>query len=152
MVNGHEPDVASRVAAVQLVDGAIVLTIQLSSFSPGTPVEISGYITQASGAFARFYKVSQVPLPASPDGSADLTVSVPATRLAEDEDITVIARVAEVWSTVLGRDVPEPSAEPWAASPPEDTRGVSPPARTGATWRFKRANRLGQLPPAQWGE
>src|SRR5215831_702191 len=101
MVNGYEPDDGSRVAAVRLMDdGAIALTVQLSNFSPGTPVEITGYVTQPSGAFARFYEVSRVPFPdpASPDSLVQLMVPVPATQLAGDEDITVIARVAEVWS------------------------------------------------------
>jgi hypothetical protein len=125
-------------------DGAIALTIQLSRFSPGTPVEISGYVTQASGTFANFYQLSQVPPPDSPESPANLIVSLPPTPLVADQDITVIARVAEVWTTVLKREAP------WAASP-EQTSEVSPPARTRATWTFKRANRLGQLPPAQSG-
>jgi hypothetical protein len=144
MVNGLGPDINSRVAAVQLRgDGTIVLAIELTSFRPGTPVEISGYVTQASGAFTRFYEIHHVPLasPDDPGRPAILHVEVPPMPLAEGEDIMVITRVAEVWSTVLTSDAPEPSIGTWAASLPEGT---------GAAWKFKSATRWGddQLPPA----
>jgi hypothetical protein len=162
MVGWQSPDDDSRVAAVYVRgDGTIALYIEVTSFRPGQAVEISGYLTQAGGAITSFYQISHIPLP-DPDslgGTAVMHVTVPAMRLVEGEDITVVTRVAEVWSTVLTRDTPEPSTGTWAASQPkgageawalEETRAVSPPAGTRAAWKFKSATRWGddQLPPA----
>src|SRR5215472_9315387 len=141
--------ISSQVAEVQIKDnGTIVLTIQVTGITPGRSVEISGNITQSSGASAPFYQISTVPAPVDSGGPAELTVIVPPTELAKDEDVTVIMRVAESWAvTVLGSDQPGQSVGPSAASPWAGIKGVAGPERTKLV--YKSRNRWGsQLPPA----
>jgi hypothetical protein len=81
-------------------DGSVVLTVKVVGFGAGRSVEISGYITQNSGAFAAFYDIQTVLVPDPTDDASILTVTVPRTELVSGEDVTVVTRVAELWSTV----------------------------------------------------
>jgi hypothetical protein len=76
--------------------------VQTDSFEPGQEVEVSGYVTQASGAYAAFNVTMRIPLDANP--TAKLNVQLPYMDLQEGEDVTVVTRVAEVWPTTLGQD------------------------------------------------
>jgi len=99
--------VNSQVRVVELMpDGSVVLTVKVVGFGAGRSVEISGYITQNSGAFAAFSDIQTVPVPS--DDASFLTVTVPRTELVAGEDVTVVTRVAEVWSTVLRAGVAGP--------------------------------------------
>ena len=101
--------VKSQVRAVELMpDGSVVLTVKVVGFGAGRSVEISGYITQNSGAFAAFYSIQTVPVPDPTDDASILTVTVPRAELVAGEDVTVVTRVAEVWSTVLRAGVSAP--------------------------------------------
>jgi hypothetical protein len=100
--------VNSHVRTVELkADGSVVLTVHVFSFGAGRSVEISGYITQNSGAFAPFSTNQSVPAPVA--GVSSVTVNVPAMGLNPGEDVEVITRVAEaqIWPTVLRAEVAE---------------------------------------------
>jgi hypothetical protein len=89
------------------VNDSVVLIVEVGDFGPGNWAEISGYITQESGAFTPFSAVQKVTL--ASDGTPIVTVNVPSMGLVPGEDLRVITRVAEVqaWPTVLGAGVAE---------------------------------------------
>ena len=88
------------VSGVTLKGGQIVLTVQLDEYLAGQPVEISGYATQNSGAFANFYGIQTVG--ANPDGTVVMYVeATPEKAFIAGEDVTVSLRAAKVWVTVL---------------------------------------------------
>jgi hypothetical protein len=83
-------------------DGSIVIVVNVSEFVPGESVEITGYVTQAGGAFATFYDVQIIPAPDF-DGTSQLTVSaVTSEEFTRGKDITVVSRVTKSWVTILG--------------------------------------------------
>ena len=85
-------------------DGSLALTVWISGFEAGTPVEISGSATQTNGAMATFYDVQRLPA-REPGGSAFLTVTAaPAGDFVAGEVITVVTRAAKIWGTVLSED------------------------------------------------
>jgi hypothetical protein len=88
------------VSAVTFKGGQIVLTVQLDEYLAGQPVEISGYATQNSGAFANFYSIASVG--ANPDGTVvRYVMATPKKAFMAGEAVTVSLRAAKVWTTVL---------------------------------------------------
>ena len=98
------------VTSATIKNKMIELSINVTDYSEGTYVEISGSATQTSGAFANFYDIRQTPIkPNDPDDpeSTERYVFVsahplPPNKFSEDEDVTVVIRVGRVWLTVLG--------------------------------------------------
>jgi hypothetical protein len=106
--------------------GQIELEVLVNTFKPGEYVEISGHATQTGGAFANYYDIKQV-LPADSDGNQYVTVTatpIPPQKFYNDEDVTVVLRVAKLWVTVLGQQSKQPS--PPTTQPPA--------AQAAATW------------------
>jgi hypothetical protein len=98
------------VSGVTFKGGQIVLTVQLDEYLAGQPVEISGYATQNSGAFANFYGIQTVG--ANPDGTVVMYVkATPEKAFMAGEDVTVSLRAAKVWVTVLSGISPEGGPE-----------------------------------------
>lgn len=98
-------DTLHRVARIrQLDDNTVEIHVQTDSFKPGREVEVSGYLTQgSSGAYAAFNVRKHIPLDANP--TAILHVQLPAMYLDPDQDVSVVAQVAEVWPTFLGKEM-----------------------------------------------
>ncbi len=96
----------SEVTEIQLRDDrSLALTVEVFGFEAGTPVEVSGNATQASGAMATFYEIHALP-PAGPDGGSSVTVTtLPITEFVAGEVITVVGRAAKIWGTVLRADL-----------------------------------------------
>ena len=120
-VNPHVPKVHLN------DDNSVDLVVQIVGFAPGSWAEISGYITQSTGAFAPFSAIEEVTGPVSADGTFSLTVTVrPMKELNLAEDVEVITRVTEVqiWPTMLGRAEEQGIKATWLAK--DDT-----PALTG---------------------
>jgi len=89
------------------IDGKnIVLTVNVDSFTPGEYVEISGcatqaYETQGEGGFATFSEIQEIKKNKT-DKPAALKVKAKLTKnFQQDQDVTVVVRVAKVWITVL---------------------------------------------------
>lgn len=90
-------------------DGTVELYVSVYGYDEGTPVEISGYITQVSGAVGHFYAVQEIPQ-VDPAESVLLKLTVPISpgQLAMGEAVTAIVRVTDAWITTLN---PTASAE-----------------------------------------
>ena len=91
------------------IDGKnIVLTVNVDSFTPGEYVEISGcatqaYETQGEGGFATFSEIQEIKKNKT-DKPAALKVKAKLTKnFQQDQDVTVVVRVAKVWITVLSQ-------------------------------------------------
>jgi hypothetical protein len=101
-------------------DNSVALNVSLVGVTPGNWAEISGYITQTTGAFIPFSNIQKIPAPVQ--GASSLTVNVPSTGLDPDEVATVILRVAEVkiWPTVLkiGQAARPEVMQTWVAQQP----------------------------------
>jgi|SRR5215470_9874257 len=84
----------------------IVLTVNVDSFTPGEYVEISGcatqaYETQGEGGFATFSEIQEIKKNKT-DKPVALKVKAKLTKpFQQNQDITVVVRVAKVWVTVL---------------------------------------------------
>jgi hypothetical protein len=101
MSNGT--NVHSQVTKVnQRDDSTIQIHVQTNNFTPGRAVEVSGYLTQGSGAYVTFNVTKHVPLDPT---ETVLHVELPAMDLNAGEDVTVLTRVTEVWPTVLGQEM-----------------------------------------------
>ena len=105
------------------IDGKnIVLTVNVDSFAPGEYVEISGcatqaYETQGEGGFATFSEIQEIKNTKS-DKPAELKVKAKLTKdFQQDQDVTVVVRVAKVWITVLSPGKPEISQRSPTAGP-----------------------------------
>jgi len=81
-------------------DSTVQIHVQTNNFTPGRAVEVSGYLTQGSGAYVTFNVTKHVSLDPT---ETVLHVELPAIELNAGEDVTVVTRVAEVWPTVLGQ-------------------------------------------------
>jgi len=81
-------------------DSTVQIHVQTNNFTPGRAVEVSGYLTQGSGAYVTFNVTKHVSLDPA---ETVLHVELPAIELNAGEDVTVVTRVAEVWPTVLGQ-------------------------------------------------
>jgi hypothetical protein len=100
------PPTNSYVTSATITGGKIALTVRVDDFPVDEYVEVSGHATQSGGAFANFYDIRQVPKDEDPKlGYRYVTVAtdpIPPQRFREDQDVTVVLRVAMVWLTVLG--------------------------------------------------
>ena len=99
-------------------DGTVRVHVAVDDFKNGQQVEVSGTITQPSGSFATFHWTQTISRPngSQPNAPIELEVPIGLTELAHDEDMTVVAQVAEVWSTVLSNTTPAPGARAkWTA-------------------------------------
>jgi phage tail sheath gpL-like len=111
--------VYSYVTRAELENNNITLTVQVDDFAAGEAVEVSGQATQSDAALATFYAIQKVP---GRDSSGHSYLKVTAdpgdTKFEADQDVTVVARVAKVWVTVLSKDPGNPGAEKiaWTAS------------------------------------
>lgn len=109
--------------------GPITLKVMVTDFAPGEYLEISGHATQTGGAFANYYEIQPVPANVDADGDRYVTVTaqpIPPQKFYNDEDVTVVLRVARVWVTVLGK------------LPNQDTYTQPPAAQGAATWNVVR--------------
>jgi hypothetical protein len=87
---------------IQRDDETIEVHVQTVNFTPGQEVQVSGYLTQGSGAYAAFNVTKHIPLdPTEPV----MHVELPATGLNAEEDVTVVTWVTEVWPTILGQEI-----------------------------------------------
>jgi hypothetical protein len=135
MPNG---DVKSYVPKAELKDDKILLTVQVGDFQPGEAVEISGQATQNNGALATFYDIQNAPAinnsgdtAAQPYSASSLTVEahpVDATLFEAGfeagEPVTVVARVAKVWVTVLSKDDTDEKIKAWTESTAATVRAL----------------------------
>ncbi len=128
------------VTSATITGGKIVLSVRLDKFTPNEYVEISGQATQINGAFANFYDIQQVPaepnVPADPSVpgdtdhyDVDVTGAPSPHQFRGEQDVSVVARVATVWLTVL-------EGQPPATGP---GGGLAP---DGATWKEKRVSQI----------
>jgi hypothetical protein len=88
-------------------DNTISLDVSVDGFDADSPIEISGDVTQANGAVASFYQVETVPKPISGQETVVTVESVRASSkigFVATDPITVVARAAEVWITMLATD------------------------------------------------
>ena len=88
-------------------DGTVTLFVSVGGFQPGTPVEISGYATQANGAVATFRDIQKMPDTEYPKEGVIMVVrGVPVigSTFIESEPVMVVARAADVWITKLQLD------------------------------------------------
>jgi hypothetical protein len=113
-----------------MADDSIVVTVQFDGFNANEPVEISGYVVQADGAYSDFYFETTVPsYPNLSGGTRQVPVTIDnITGLSYPDKMMVVAKVAKVWPTVLeGGFTPETAGAKamWKAQP-------APP--WGANW------------------
>lgn len=112
------------VSKVTIKEKQIVLTVQADQFRTGQSLEISGYATQTSGAFAAFNVIKAVPK-ANPDNTINMYVTAsPSRPFTNGEPVTVVLRAGPVWISVLK----EPSNG--SVPPPQ----LPKPAEDGTTW------------------
>lgn len=114
----------SHVTQVELMgDNTVVVTVQFDGFTADEPIEISGYVVQADGAYSDFYFETKVPnYPPQGDGTRQVPVTIDnIANLRTGDKIMVVTKVAKVWPTVL------------APGPTPGTTGVQ------ATWTAQSA-------------
>lgn len=88
-------------------DNTISLDVSVDGFDVGSPIEVSGDVTQPNGAVATFYSVQTVPPPNDAKESIVTVDSVGASSVnnfVAGDPIMVVARAAEVWLTTLEQD------------------------------------------------
>ena|SRR6266478_4996416 len=157
-------------------DGTVELYVSVYGYDEGSPVEISGYITQASGSVGYFIAVQEIPrVDADEEVLLKFTVPISPGRLVMGEAVTVIVRVTDAWVTVLepmasaessswrkqstttfaapGKPSPDVPAETPPDVPAEtaqaDVSVVYSPVGPGKRWRPPRGYGLaGRLDPA----
>ena len=123
----------SEVPRVELnTDGTINLVVNVVGFAIGTPIEISGQVTQDNGAVATFYSIQQMP-----EGGVvrvgRLSV-VPDKNFAAGFPITVVARAAQVWITTLGEDTDSAALQSHVISDPLRAAWTGNDARWAVSW------------------
>ena len=99
----------SEVPRIELnQDGTVTIYVNVGGFRPDTPVEVSGYATQTSGAVATFHYIQSMPPANDPsyDPNYGMIVVVPPVPVIGPpfdpaDPVTVIARAADVWITEL---------------------------------------------------
>jgi hypothetical protein len=124
------------VKQVTIKENKVVLTVQADEFAPFENLELSGYATQNSGAFAVFDVVQRVPEP-NPDDTIDIYVTVtPSRPFTKGEAVTVTMRAGPVWVSVLKEP---PTGQ---GTVPQQTSGSSHPesAEEGTTWLLTSAS------------
>jgi hypothetical protein len=99
----------SAVPRIQLNKGnTITLQVSVYGFETGKPVEIFGEASQINGVVAPFYRVEPMPEPDEGEETATITldqIPIIASGKSDTFDttlpITVVARAAEAWITIL---------------------------------------------------
>jgi|SRR5690348_6996736 len=102
MTNGA--DSHSHVTQAELMsNNAVQLTVQFDGFTADEPVEISGYVVQADGAYSSFFLETTVPgQHIQPDGTVQVPVTIDSIAgLSNTDKMMVVTKVAKVWPTVL---------------------------------------------------
>jgi hypothetical protein len=96
----------SQVPQVVLKEnGDIELTVQIVGFTDGMPVEVYGYVSQDSGNFGSFRENRIVPKPEGTDpAKITVTITPDNLKLTENEPLTVVTWVSEVWPSMLTVD------------------------------------------------
>ena len=100
----------SEVPRIELSqDGTVTLFVNVGGFRVGTPVEISGYATQANGAVATFRDVQPMPSGDPVEGVIMVVRGVPVigSTFTTEDPVMVVARAADVWVTKLHLDTGE---------------------------------------------
>lgn len=84
-------------------DGSTELTVQVVGYTAGKSVDVYGYVSQPSGAFASFRETQEIRKVDSVTGTSDLTVTVTAKKLELDarQPVTVLTWVSEFWPSML---------------------------------------------------
>jgi hypothetical protein len=129
----------SEVPRIELSrDGTVTLFVSVGGFRVGTPVEISGYATQANGAIATFQSVQLMPSGDPVEGVILLVSGVPVvgSTFTADEPITVVARAADAWITTLALDTAEKALPPEI----EAAKARSGQVNIRAAWRSDEKN------------
>jgi hypothetical protein len=130
------------VTDVTFKDNQIVLTVKIEGFNPGETIELSGYATQKSGAFAVFNDLQTVPEP-NPGNKIFMYVTSLSSRDFVDGDaVTVVFRAARVWTTVLEEGEDGESGGYEKTGPPPEL------AEDGTSWSRRRAAAYPAPPPA----
>jgi hypothetical protein len=139
MGNPVAPTVHSKVPNVEVnkSDGSTVLTVQVVGFAEGKSVDVYGYVTQPTGAYASFRETQDIPKADPVTGAAELTVTVPADQLTLDAEqpVTVLTWVSEFWPSMLTAaaatsETGETKAE-WAIDEAASDRWRSQPSAPG---------------------
>ena len=124
--------VYSYVTEAELENNKIVLTVQVDDFQDGGAVEISGQVTQYRETqhdvvIATFYEIQNLPDPDS-SGHRHLPVTVDPgdAKFDTGQEVTVVARVARVWVTVLSKD-PDSSDSGYEGWKAEAAAPAAPP-------------------------
>jgi hypothetical protein len=105
--------------SVKLTDGKMTLSVEITPFKTAEgAIEITGEVTQVSGAFAPISYIADRANaiegdPSDPDQAGKLFVDVEAVPTPDhpfmpDDDVTVFVRPAKAWVTVLGAGTDEP--------------------------------------------
>jgi hypothetical protein len=138
MGNPNSPAVNSQVTnvGVKRNDSSTVLTVQVVGFADGKSVEVYGYVTQPSGAFASFRETQDIPKADPATGASDLTVTVPAEKLQLEagQPVTVLTWVSEFWPSMLTAVATSETGEiqtAWAIDQAATDRWRSYPAAAG---------------------
>ena len=108
-------------------DDTISLKIDVYGFETGDPVEISGQATQANGAIATFYSIQAMPRHDDGESAAIWVTSIPAVppkKFDTEFPITVVARAAEAWVTMLNEGVVDRADIPPNAQGPDALKGA----------------------------
>jgi hypothetical protein len=105
----------SAVPRIQLNrDGTITLEVSVYGFETGNLVEIFGQASQTNGAVAPFYKVMKMPVHKDEESASITLDRIPiitpntsnrsntSDTFEEELPITVVARAADAWITILG--------------------------------------------------
>jgi len=105
--------------SVQLTDGKMTLSVEITDFETTEgAIEVTGEVTQVSGAFAPISYIADRANategdPSDPDLSGKLFVNVDAVPAPDHpftpgDDVTVFVRPAKAWVTVLGAGTDKP--------------------------------------------
>ena|SRR5215831_2001980 len=121
------------VKSVTLTPGKMTLSVEVTDFQPETgPIEITGEVTQANGAWARISTIADRDT-ATKEGDkyfVDVDAEViptPDHPFTTEDDVTIFVRVAQTWITVLG----------------PDTDGSGPKTQRGQIWaKYKTDSQL----------
>ncbi len=132
----------SEVPRVELnQDGTINLVVTVSGFAAGTPIELSGHVSQENGAVATFCSVQE--MPQNGPLSVPRLSAVPPNNFEAGFAITVVARAALVWITALEADRDSGALQSRVLSDPLQAAWKVNNAQWAVSWP-------GQESPADW--
>jgi hypothetical protein len=100
----------SWVTTIELkTNNTITVHVRVDGFEPNTPVEISGYATQANGTIATFYDIQKMPNVQGPANMDVINVrSASSGKFDSALPFTVVARAADVWISTLNPAAVDP--------------------------------------------